>query len=230
MSRFHKSLSFITACFLMLADGIYGQSLGLHHGASSEKASMTVHVYNYAGLSRSDLKLAESVAAEIFLERGVQIVWYDCRASSRADDDPRCSQSVGLTTFKLRICRSCTSFLAVQGREVGGYATGQMATVSSLWVAQLETTLYVPSAKVLGRVIAHELGHLVLGPAHSPVGIMKANWTAKDFDHVNIGMLMFTSEQGELIRSSLKFRGSANDETVVSAKSNPQLDLASANK
>ena len=229
MSRFHKSLSFITACFLMLADGIYGQSFGLHHGASSAKASMTVHVYNYADLSRSDLKLAESVASEIFLERGVQVAWYDCRAASRADD-PRCSESLGFNTFDLRICTSCTSFLAVQGREVRGYATGQTATVSSLWAAQLEPTLYVPSAKILGRVIAHELGHLVLGPSHSPTGIMKANWTAKDFDHVNIGMLMFSAEQGELIRSSLNFHGSANAETVASAKPNSQVDLASANK
>ena len=230
MSELHRSLGFIAACFLVLADGAYGQSLALPRVSSGAETWMTVHVYNDAGLSRRDLNLAESVATEVFREKKVQVVWYNCGPSNPADHDPRCAENLGLNTFELRICRSCTSFLSQHGREVGGYATRGTATVSSLWAAQLEQTRYVCSAKVLGRAIVHELGHLLLGPNHSPVGIMKSNWTPKDLDPAKLGMLMFTSEQGELIRSILKLQGSANNETVASAKSSIHGDLPSANK
>ena len=230
MSGFPKTLVLIAACFLGLANNIHGQSAGAPSFLAPKKASMTVRVHNHAGLSRSDLNFAEAVATQVFRERGVQILWYDCGPSNHADNDPGCGESLNSNTFDLRICRSCPPSLTVLGGDVGGYANGQTATVCSRWAEELEQTRYVSSTKVLGRVIVHELGHLVLSPGHSPVGVMKANWTAGDVDAAKLGMLTFTTEQGELIRSKLNFLGSANSETTASAKSSIQGDLPSANK
>ena len=230
MSQFQKSRFLITVCLLVFADSAYGQSLALPRVSSGAETWMRVHVYNDAGLSQRDLNLAESVATEIFRDKKVEVAWYNCGPSNPTNDAPRCAESLGLNTFELRICRSCTSSLSARGREVGGYAAGRTATVSSLWAAQFEQTRYVCSTKVLGRAMVHELGHLLLGPNHSPVGIMKANWMPEDLNPAKLGMLMFTSEQGELIRSILKLQGSANSETVASAKSSIQGDLPSANK
>ena len=230
MSRFPKTLVLIAACFLVHANNIHGQSAGAPSFLAAKKASMTVRVHNHAGLSRKDLNFAEAVATRVFRERGVQMPWYDCGPSIHADNDPGCRESLNSNTFDLRICRNCPPSLMALGREVGGYANGQMATVCSRWTEELEQTRYVSSTEVLGRVIVHELGHLVLGPGHSPVGVMKADWTAGDVDAAKLGSLTFTTEQGELIRSKLNFHGSASSETAASAKSSIQGNLPSANK
>jgi len=215
----------ITACFLVFANSTYGQGLRSDQVA----ASMTVRVYNYSTVARSELNLAEAVAARIFRESGVQVVWYDCGPSSLTNDDPRCGQRTSLTTFDLRICRSCTS-LRTSEYGVRGYVVGSMATVSTTWSDEISQSLYVPSEYLLGRVIVHELGHLLLGPGHSPVGIMKAHWTREDLRRTNLGMLSFTSEQVALISSNLECRRAVKDEAVALEKFDLWADSTAANK
>jgi hypothetical protein len=149
-------------------------------------------------------------------------------AHQKADEGPNCRDNVSLTKFTLRICRNCTSFIASPEHDVRGFATGQTATVSSAWSDELSHALYVPSEELLGRVIVHELGHLLLGPGHSRVGIMKAHWKPEDLHRSNLGMLNFTSEQAERIRSNLQ-RGRA-DETVVLEDAHVHVNSAIGNR
>ena len=59
-------------------------------------------------------------------------------------------------------------------------------------------------AILLGHIIAHELGHLLLGPtSHSPKGIMCAVWRPKEMRNAAQGVLMFTPEQSKLLRAKL---------------------------
>jgi hypothetical protein len=39
-------------------------------------------------------------------------------------------------------------------------------------------------AVLLGHVIAHELGHLLLDPGHVPTGIMPTSWGARDMEAI----------------------------------------------
>jgi hypothetical protein len=58
-------------------------------------------------------------------------------------------------------------------------------------------------AKVLGYVIAHELGHILLARGtHSSAGIMNGRWGQFQMDLVADSLLRFTIEQAKLIRSS----------------------------
>ena len=59
------------------------------------------------------------------------------------------------------------------------------------------------SVVVLAHVMAHEIGHLLLPYGHSAIGLMRADWNAKDLDLALDGRLNFTSEQAELIRGQL---------------------------
>ncbi len=63
-------------------------------------------------------------------------------------------------------------------------------------------------AAVLGHVIAHELGHLLLPTAndHSRVGVMQARWTSNVLQRARSGSLGFTGEQARLIRTELDGR------------------------
>ena len=49
---------------------------------------------------------------------------------------------------------------------------------------------------ILGSVVAHELGHLLLGSnSHSSAGIMRAHWQGEELHRLSRGNLGFTSEQ-----------------------------------
>jgi hypothetical protein len=55
---------------------------------------------------------------------------------------------------------------------------------------------------ILGRVMAHELGHLLLPPnSHSRVGIMRP-----DVDFSQVGIHAFTADQAQAIRRALNVR------------------------
>lgn len=59
-------------------------------------------------------------------------------------------------------------------------------------------------AKILGYVMAHELGHLLLGRgAHSFTGIMRGGWDRHQILSVEMSSLRFTNEQARLIRSTV---------------------------
>lgn len=57
---------------------------------------------------------------------------------------------------------------------------------------------------VMGLVMAHELGHLLLPhDSQSRSGLMRANWRVEDL-RVDRGPLEFTRTQAEVIRQALQ--------------------------
>jgi hypothetical protein len=56
---------------------------------------------------------------------------------------------------------------------------------------------------ILGHAMAHEIGHLLLGPGHSQVGIMQAEWTREDLARAARNELSFTPQQMELLLAAV---------------------------
>jgi hypothetical protein len=62
-------------------------------------------------------------------------------------------------------------------------------------------------AAILGCVIAHEIGHLLLGENHHSVdGIMQARWQITQIQQVMKGTLVFSPEQSALMRANVELR------------------------
>ena len=60
---------------------------------------------------------------------------------------------------------------------------------------------------ILGCVIAHELGHLLLGTnSHSGKGIMQRRWESNQFRQLMTGSLIFTTAQAQLMRAEAQGR------------------------
>jgi hypothetical protein len=57
----------------------------------------------------------------------------------------------------------------------------------------------VDADELLGCVIAHELGHLLLGPGHVPGGVMQAHWSGNELDALRQRRLKFNHTQKEHI-------------------------------
>jgi len=62
---------------------------------------------------------------------------------------------------------------------------------------------------LLAHVLVHEITHILEGVArHSETGIMKANWTLRDYYDMQTKTLQFASEDVELIHRGLAQRRS----------------------
>jgi hypothetical protein len=63
----------------------------------------------------------------------------------------------------------------------------------------------IPEQRLLGCILAHELGHAVLGTdSHSPSGIMKAKLRPADFALAERGLLRFSDEEAKRLRAGLR--------------------------
>jgi hypothetical protein len=62
---------------------------------------------------------------------------------------------------------------------------------------------------ILAYTIAHELGHVLLpGPAHTPAGLMKAEWSDDDIRHLASDPAAFTPVQAALMIFAIEGRES----------------------
>ena len=58
---------------------------------------------------------------------------------------------------------------------------------------------------ILGHLMAHELGHLLLGEAGHPAGsgIMHVPWQTKELEQIKQGVMSFLPEQAQRIRAQV---------------------------
>src|SRR5215467_13630853 len=84
---------------------------------------------------------------------------------------------------------------------------------------------------ILGHLAAHELGHLLLGVgSHSPHGIMHVPWRLKELDVIVQGLLVFTPQQAESMRTNIRARvaverSAENTEAELSGARDPQVTV-----
>jgi hypothetical protein len=72
-----------------------------------------------------------------------------------------------------------------------------------------------PETLILGLIVAHEFGHLLLGKSHSISGIMQAQWNYHDWELAHKRWLLFLPQQATVMRKQLRTRG----ETLAAANS-----------
>ena len=169
---------------------------GAAAGGSTE---IRVRVFNRAGIGRTEMRQAEAEAARVFRAAGVEIQWLDCQ---RMD----CHQVPRANEFLLNIVpdgRTSTDFVFGVA-FLGPNGEGKYGDV---FFRRIQAACAIDGRnlwRMLGTVIAHELGHLVLGShAHSGAGIMMALWRDETLHHVEMGTLLFTKDQAVLMKARM---------------------------
>lgn len=142
---------------------------------------ITARLYNTARVPDVVKKTALRVATDALSTGRIAVKWRNC------DVAELCAMTPARGELVIRIVRSGGP---VPGRTplVLGEAfvdtrqrTGVLATVFADRVELLAGLSETDSALLLGRAIAHEVGHLLLGSnAHSLRGLMRAQWTPAD--------------------------------------------------
>jgi hypothetical protein len=177
-------------------------------GADSNP-TIRIRVNNYTQASPAVLAGAEREAARILGKAGLQTVWLDCPAGhSTADRQDPCREPLEATDIALRVL-SESSQNKFQDTAFGFAVVPVLASVYYDYVAHLARSdnaeFEIPI--ILGCVIAHEIGHLLLGSnSHSVSGIMQGHWERGQIRQAMTGTLLFTQEQARLIRAETQKR------------------------
>lgn len=189
--------------------------------APTPELKIQVFVYNYARVSSETLARAEREAARIYNRSGVETEWLDCPLTpDEAAQYPACQLPVSPTRLALRVLSrrmadrfglSQATFGSALLPEDGGF--GMIAQVCAHCSEELAKGREAMYALILGHVMAHELGHLLLGVGnHAATGLMHVPWYKKELESIDQGSLRFGSREGEKMRGQVSARLAANAE------------------
>jgi hypothetical protein len=197
-------LSHVVHGFLYVAAMLSFLSPGdLEEPASDLSPTIAVRVYNLAQAPSSTLTIAESEAGKILREAGIDVSWFHCGGSGESiGDQGVCSEPPAPAKLVLRILSRFRPEPGVKGETVGfAIPSASIANISFDRVAELMPYVAGSRGRVLGLVVSHEIGHLLLQThGHWPVGIMHFPWSLKELGLANANLLVFTETQAHAMR------------------------------
>jgi hypothetical protein len=165
---------------------------------------MNVSVCNLDGLPESDVARAKAEVEAVFHPVEVEIAWKSC-------DEYRPSATVGEAWFLIRlrndkppVMRSASSLDAMGRAYIGESGDCYLADAYFKAVQKLAAAHDADADALLGFVIAHELGHLLLGEGHVPDGVMQAQWGGAAVKALERRWLQFNPAQRNRIQSKLR--------------------------
>jgi hypothetical protein len=164
--------------------------------------TITVRVFQAARLA-STLEQRAFVEAETVLRSArVDVRWNRCGApnSSPICDVPKSPSGLLLI---VREGPPIQNGSAPLGRAFIRTAGDLLATVNYNRVAELARLSRADAAVLLGRVVAHELAHLIMNTsAHSLHGLMRPNWTPEEVRRNRAADWAFTAADVAAIRQA----------------------------
>lgn len=189
---------------------VRAESHSSHAGTQDGLRTIAIYVYDYADARRSVLSEAERTATGILGKAGVETVWVDCPRDNASPTNPACVASPDPTHLILRVLPDSMSkgLQQVHGDAMGFTALGERFNCNA-WIFyggvkdfSLEQQLTLE--RLLGAVIAHELGHLLLGEnVHASAGLMHGYWTNRELLDIESSRMIFSETESERIQSGV---------------------------
>jgi hypothetical protein len=157
-----------------------------------------VVVYTVPSLSHRVLEQAVQEADEVFDKAGVQIAWTTRRRSARDSDvldhpvertfpkpDPACAGFPPEACIIAQVSDRFTDFYISKAlglsRPYVKDPGAVRATVFLNRVSKMAARMGMPVSRLIGAVLAHELGHVLTGTDAHGIGLMRDSWTLEDF-------------------------------------------------
>ena len=156
-----------------------------------------VHIMDGADVPVDTLERAQIDATHVFQLSGITLVWVDAN---------RCQVSC----LTVRIVTQAVSAKSRNPHMLGVAPSTEEARGINVWIFYHRIRAYsadlgMQASQLLGHVMAHEMGHLLLPHgAHSVAGLMRAQWDGAQVRNAATGLLTFTPDQAALIRERLQ--------------------------
>jgi hypothetical protein len=180
---------------------------------------ITVRVHNYAHVDTELLLGAEAVATSILREAKVEASWVYCPLTQEEEERyPSCPADWGTNAFVLNILtpemvgriQTLVENLGSAPAPCDEDATSCPINVFYFRVVQRADQVGIHPGRLLGHVLAHEVGHL-LGENHSPKGIMRGTWGRDDLKLMGFSILEFSTDQAAQLRATLLRRAAQQE-------------------
>lgn len=186
-------------------------SSAVRAGARSHAGSelqLTVRVYNSANVPPFDLLEAEHRAEKVFRQAKINILWENVPALGGAHHQVL-SEEWNPAELHLRLWTRARAGLSNYGGDILGFCVSMEMSTAIIISDEIRHRAAIHSmtpGDLLGLVMAHEMGHLLLrSEAHSVEGIMQAQ-LATDLRDRTRTLLVFTRRQARSIRGEVKRR------------------------
>jgi hypothetical protein len=165
---------------------------------------ITIRAYNTFGVNGTAFTSARAVAQRVLQLAGIQALWRECRTPAYQAPGDRCDDVLARNEIIVRVVRGprfsgATAPLgdSLIERPGGG---GVFATVFADRVLSAGSRTGADPAVLLGRAIAHEVGHLLIGAGHSSRGLMRAKWSDDELRRNRDRDWLFTPSQAERMK------------------------------
>jgi len=168
---------------LLVTMVLAGSALTVRAGAETPVA-LTVRLYNTSGIPALELVAARGAAESILRDTGLSVMFRYCGPAVVPDRTPdACQESLTPSEVVVRVINA-PAFNATLHPDAYGVTyvvretnRGWLATVFSDRIDQAAERVGVEPGALLGLVVAHEVGHLLLGSGyHGEAGLMRAEW------------------------------------------------------
>lgn len=181
MRRRFRAACIVTAA----AAGLAPEAIG--RNAAIILDSITIRVYDSTGVTPNDRTAALKTAGTILSRADLDAIWIVCTPARDGRNQPGCDAAPASHELVVRLTYSSPTGEDGNSRAFGNTlidattATGTLSTVFVDRVDWLASTGKAKRTDVLGRAIAHEIGHQLLGSNdHTPRGLMRETWTAEE--------------------------------------------------
>jgi hypothetical protein len=184
------------------------------------KLPLVVRTYDSAGVSSRTLERAHDSARATLAAIGIEPIWRPCLASGCVSKLEADEVEVRLVTATPLSERGSLGYAAIDVAQ----RAGTLATVYVNRIDTLARQADVDPGILLGRAIAHEIGHLILGTTtHARFGLMRATWKTDELRREMPLDWIFSGEQGAEMRVRLAARADSiplPESIVASARLN----------
>ena len=178
--------------------------------APRQQAAVAVRTYNYATGAGDQMSEARSEAAHIFKGAGISLEWIECRVPG-SGAGAACTEPLLVgRDLMLRLVdrapvpgdRVVALGESMLDREQRG---GVLMTIDLFPVRAVAEKTATAVSTLLGRAIAHEIGHLLLGSAEHPrLGLMRALWSHEELRGLKPAHWGFSSREAAQMRETLR--------------------------
>jgi hypothetical protein len=179
-----------------------------------QQLRLRIVLCDHAGVESGALTKARNVASRIMMNASVEIEWIDVGGGFKAGcdrEDPFFEPSKWPAKGYYLVAIVPDVLPNSATTEVMGYApvaTGRYPRAYVFYnrIKRFSDLMEGMSSNsggaiVLGHVMAHEMGHLLIpGDAHTKTGIMRAGWDYQQWKETAMGRLVFTESQAKQIR------------------------------
>jgi hypothetical protein len=174
----------------------------------AQDRTLTVVVYDYAGLSDSSMNEVETLSAVLLSRAGVRTDWVHCLGHRQGPRPALCDANLEAGSVLIRIMPAHSGQPNKLGDPLGSAVVGN--SFASLYAS--ETRRYadhngLQAGSLMAYAMTHEIGHLLLGENHALTGIMRAAWGKTEYREMAQRWLGFDAAERQALREALPAPG-----------------------